>query len=145
MQTWAGGLHAGQDHAVVVVAAAGVVVVVVDLVMVRDYLVVFSWPACAPSSDALSVVPHILVKSPLVCVSLSLNNLQLHPQPLAVADQGLVVCLQVLSLHQPLGPAVLSIAAVLQSPPLLLQLDHILPGEAVQSLVQLPDAEGDEL
>ena len=141
MQTWAWGLHAGQDHAVVVVAAG--VVVVVDLVMVRDDLLVFSWPAC--SSDALSVVPHVLIQPPLVGVPLSLHDLQLHPQPLAVADQRLVIYLQVLSLHQPLGPAVLSIAAVLQSPPLLLELDHVLPGEAVQSLVQLPDAEGDEL
>ena len=142
MQTRARGLHVGQAH--VVVAGVGVVVVV-DLVVVSHDMVVLRGSWAAGSADTLRVMPHVLVQSPLVGVSLPLHDLQLHPQPLAVADQGPVVGLQVLPLHQPLGPTVLSVAAVLQSPPLLLELDHILPGEAVEPLVELPHTERDEL
>ena len=143
MQPRARGLHVGEAD--VVVAGVIVVVVVVDFVMVRHNRVMFCWSGSSTSSDALGVVPHVLVQPPLVSVPLSLHDLQLHPQSLAVIDQRPIVGLQVLPLHQPLGPTVLSVASVLQSSPLLLELDHVLPREAVQPLVELPHAEGDQL
>ena len=142
MQPRARGLHVGEAD---VVVAGVVVVVVVDFVMVRHNRVMFCWSGSSTSSDALGVVPHVLVQPPLVSVPLSLHDLQLHPQSLAVIDQRPIVGLQVLPLHQPLGPTVLSVASVLQSSPLLLELDHVLPREAVQPLVELPHAEGDQL
>ena len=146
MQSRAGGLHGGQAAGIVVVAvAAGVVVVVVDFVVVGQSRVVLGLSDGSPTSDTLSVVPDVLVQSPLVGVPLPLHDLQLHPQSLAVIDQRPIVGLQVLPLHQPLGPTVLSVASVLQSSPLLLELDHVLPREAVQPLVELPHAEGDQL
>ena len=143
MQTRAGGLHGGQA-AVVVVAAAGVVVVV-DFVMVRQSWLVVSWSEGSSTSDTLGVVPDVLVQSPLVSVSLPLHHLQLHPHPLPGVGELPVVGLQVLPLDQPLGPAVLSVATVLQSPPLLLQFDDVLSREPVESLVEFPHAERDEL
>ena len=143
MQPRARGLHVGEAD--VVVAGVVVVVVVVDFVMVRHNRVMFGWSGSSTSSDALGVVPHVLVQPPLVSVPLPLHDLQLHPQSLAVIDQRPIVGLQVLPLHQPLGPTVLSVASVLQSSPLLLELDHVLPREAVQPLVELPHAEGDQL
>ena len=143
MQPRARGLHVGEAD--VVVAGVVVVVVVVDFVMVRHNRVMFCWSGSSTSSDALGVMPHVLVQPPLVSVPLSLHDLQLHPQSLAVIDQRPIVGLQVLPLHQPLGPTVLSVASVLQSSPLLLELDHVLPREAVQPLVELPHAEGDQL
>ena len=142
MQPRARGLHVGEAD---VIVAGVVVVIVVDFVMVRHNRVMFCWSGSSTSSDALGVVPHVLVQPPLVSVPLSLHDLQLHPQSLAVIDQRPIVGLQVLPLHQPLGPTVLSVASVLQSSPLLLELDHVLPREAVQPLVELPHAEGDQL
>ena len=142
MQPRARGLHVGEAD---VVVAGVIVVVVVDFVMVRHNRVMFCWSGSSSSSDALGVVPHVLVQPPLVGVPLPLHDLQLHPQSLAVIDQRPIVGLQVLPLHQPLGPTVLSVASVLQSSPLLLELDHVLPREAVQPLVELPHAEGDQL
>ena len=142
MQPRARGLHVGEAD---VVVAGVVVVIVIDFVMVRHNRVMFCWSGSSSSSDALGVVPHVLVQPPLVSVPLSLHDLQLHPQSLAVIDQRPIVGLQVLPLHQPLGPTVLSVASVLQSSPLLLELDHVLPREAVQPLVELPHAEGDQL
>ena len=81
----------------------------------------------------------------LVGVPLPRRVLQLPHQPVAGGGQRAVVGLQVLPLDEPLGATVLGVAAVLQSPPLLLELDHVLPGVAVQPLVELPHAEGDQL
>ena len=146
MQTRAGGLHGGQAAGIVVVAvAAGVVVVVVDFVVVGQSRVVLGLSDGSPTSDTLSVVPDVLVQSPLVGVPLPLHHLQLHPHPLPGVGELPVVGLQVLPLDQSLGPTVLSIATVLQSPPLLLQFDDVLSGEAVKSLVELPHTEGDQL
>ena len=149
MQPWTGGLHGGQTAGVVVVVvavvAAGVVVVVVDFVMVGQSRLVVSRSDGSSSSDTLGVVPDVLVQPPLVGVPLPLHHLQLHPHPLPGPGQVPVVGLQVLSLDQSLGPAVLSVAAVLESPPLLLQFDDVLSGEAVESLVELSDAERDQL
>ena len=149
MQTWAGGLHCGQAAVVVVavVVAAGVtvVVVVVDFVMVSQSLLMFLLSESSSTSDTLGVVPDVLVQPPLVCVPLPLHYLQLHPHPLPGVGEVPVVGLQVLPLDQTLGPTVLSVATVLQSPPLLLQFDDVLSGEAVKSLVELPNTKRDQL
>ena len=147
MQTRAGGLHGGK--AVVVVAVAVVVaavgVVVVDFVVVGQSWLEVCRPDGSPTSDTLSVVPDVLVQSPLVGVPLSLHHLQLHPHPLPGVGEVPVVGLQVLPLDQSLGPTVLSVSTVLQSPPLLLQFDDVLSGEAVKSLVELPHTERHQL
>ncbi len=49
-----------------------------------------------------------------------------------------------MTLLHSLGAAVLGVAAVLQRPPLLLEPDHLLTGEAVELLVEFTDREGDE-
>lgn len=69
------------------------------------------------------------------------DPLQLQPHLVVVADQLLVVDLEVPADQHPLGAAVLRVAAVLERAPLLLELDDLLPGVAVQSLVQLTDTQ----
>ena len=81
----------------------------------------------------------------LVGVPLPRRVLQLPHQPVAGGGQRAVVGLQVLPLDEPLGATVLGVAAVLQSPPLLLQFDDVLSREPVESLVEFPHAERDEL
>ena len=96
------------------------------------------------AAGQLQLALHLLPLE-LVGVPLPRRVLQLPHQPVAGGGQRAVVGLQVLALDEPLGATVLGVAAVLQSPPLLLELDHVLPGVAVQPLVQLPHAEGDQL
>ena len=93
----------------------------------------------------LRVMANIFVQFPLVHVSLPLHHVQLPQQPLAVVGQGSVVSLQVLSLNESLGAAILSIATVLECSPLLLQLDHIFSWEAMKSFVKLSDTQSDQL
>lgn len=57
---------------------------------------------------------------------------------------GLLV-LQVMFLLDPLVPARLGVASVLQGPPLLLEADHFVLGEAPQVPVQLSHGHGDQL
>lgn len=57
---------------------------------------------------------------------------------------GLLV-LQVMFLLDPLVPARLGVAAVLQGPPLLLKADHFVLGEAPQVPVELSHRHGDQL
>ena len=93
----------------------------------------------------LGVMTNILIKLPLVHVSLPLQHLHLPHQPLAVVSQGPVVGLQVLSLDESLGTTILSVPTVLKSPPLLLQLDHVLARETMKSFVEFPHTQCDQL
>ena len=146
-------------HAVVVVVVAGVG----HLEVLRDAaaggvgvlgprLLQCGGPGGGVRQVALGVVAAVqlqlalhLLPLELVGVPLPRRVLQLPHQPVAGGGQRAVVGLQVLPLDEPLGATVLGVAAVLQRPPLLLELDHVLPGVAVQPLVELPHAEGDQL
>ena len=147
-------------HAVVVVVVAGVG----HLEVLRDaaaacvgvlgprLLLQCGGPGGDVRQVALGVVAAVqlqlalhLLPLELVGVPLPRRVLQLPHQPVAGGGQRAVVGLQVLPLDEPLGATVLGVAAVLQRPPLLLELDHVLPGVAVQPLVELPHAEGDQL
>lgn len=59
-------------------------------------------------------------------------------------ELGLLV-LQVMFLLDPLVPARLGITSVLQGPPLLLEADHLVLGEAPQVPVELSHGHGDQL
>lgn len=59
-------------------------------------------------------------------------------------ELGLLI-LQVMLLLDPLVPARLGIPSVLQGPPLLLQADDLVLGEAPQVPVELPHRHGDQL
>lgn len=66
-----------------------------------------------------------------------------HPRVLQLEAMQVLVelpvgLLQFVALVKSLGAAVLGIAAVLQGAPLLLQTHHLLPGAAVEPLVQFP-------
>ena len=151
-------------HAVVVVVVVVVAAGVGHLEVLRDaaaagvgvlgprLLLQCGGPGGGVRQVALGVVAAVqlqlalnLLPLELVGVPLPRRVLQLPHQPVAGGGQRAVVGLQVLPLDEPLGATVLGVAAVLQSPPLLLELDHVLPGVAVQPLVELPHAEGDQL
>ena len=147
-------------HAVVVVVVA---VAVGHLEVLRDAaaagvgvlgprLLLRGGPGGGVREVALGVVAAVQLQLPLQLLPLELVGvplprgvLQLPHQAVAGGGQRAVVGLQVLALDEPLGATVLGVAAVLQRAPLLLELDHVLPGVAVQPLVELPHAEGDQL
>ena len=146
-------------HAVVVVVVAGAVG---HLEVLRDAAaagvgvlgprLLRGGPGGGVREVALGVVAAVQLQLPLQLLPLELVGvplprrvLQLAHQAVAGGGQRAVVGLQVLALDEPLGATVLGVAAVLQRAPLLLELDHVLPGVAVQPLVELPHAEGDQL
>lgn len=71
-------------------------------------------------------------------VSLLLNPGQFHLHVVHLVLQLAIGDFQIVALLEPLGPAVLCVATVLQCASFLLQADHLIAWTSVQSLVELP-------
>ncbi|KAJ8876796.1 hypothetical protein PR048_021243 [Dryococelus australis] len=79
----------------------------------------------------------LLLEALLVVVELLHDACQLHLDAVQLRLQAAVRHLELVPLLQPLGAAVLRVAAVLERAPLLLQPHHLLAREPVQLLVEL--------
>lgn len=87
---------------------------------------------------------RLVAEFELELVPFLLDQGDLHLHVVHLALELAVGDFQIVALLESLGATILGVATVLQGSPFLFEANHLVPGTAVESLVELPNGQGHE-